>query len=422
MNNKEKLYWDKFYKSQPNITQPSDFAKYVNKKYIEDLNKKRVFMKIGDLGCGNCRDSLLFSSLGNYVYAIDKSGLPYKKHPNLNLILNDVENALTNNKLQTLLDMIYMRWFLHAVPYDKGKTIFCKSVKNLKPNGLICIEVRSLNDTELIKNSKYNNLDKSYSTTHKRWLYTTDMIKQLAEKNNLEILELSENYNFSKTDNKEAYISNPLLIRFIARKKLIPHYEKSTNYNIYKNIITQTKDRTLRSYTHLEKFNTIVAKHNIKYVGVAGSVLGLNRHGGIIPWDNDIDVGFIQSEWTKLLKIIPIFEKNGLKYYPNNSKTGLGSSHFHLGAIDCFLLKDKGEYYCGDAKTFCHKEEYNRSYKQIFGYTYLKAPFCSKKSLSHRYGKTYFFEGDVNDNFHYKNNAVKRFKLNFNDYSFQPKE
>lgn len=61
------------------------------------------------------------------------------------------------------------------------------------------------------------------------------------------------------------------------------------------------------------------------------------------------------------------------------------------------------------------------SRKQIFGYTYVYAHLSCDKSLSHRYGPSYFIEGDVNDNFHYKNDAIPRFKLEMNDLSFQTK-
>ena len=53
----------------------------------------------------------------------------------------------------------------------------------------------------------------------------------------------------------------------------------------------------------MDKLNLLLEKNKIKYVAVAGTVLGLNRHGGIIPWDNDIDIGFIEEEWDKLLSI-----------------------------------------------------------------------------------------------------------------------
>ena len=221
-----KEFWDGFYKNKnTNIANCSSFCNYIYETYIKSHNNNKVSLKIGDFGCGNCRDSIFLANKGNYILSIDQSGVLEKPNENIELIVDDVENAITDHKLQSLLDIVYMRWFLHAVPYQKGTNIFKKSIQNLKTNGLLCIEVRSLNDTELIKNSTYSKDDNSYTTTHKRWLYTKENIEKMALENDLDIIELKEDYNFSKTDDTEKYISDPLLIRLVARKKVIGHYE-----------------------------------------------------------------------------------------------------------------------------------------------------------------------------------------------------
>ena len=89
----------------------------------------------------------------------------------------------------------------------------------------------------------------------------------------------------------------------ICRKKLLSYYEKSVNYVKYKHILPKMKDKTMKSYSDMNIINDILEKNNIKYVAVAGTVLGLNRHGGIIPWDNDIDIGFTEDNWKKLFDI-----------------------------------------------------------------------------------------------------------------------
>jgi len=411
MSNINQTFWDNYYKNNKGIIKSSSFANFVYDNYIKQYNNNKIYLKIADLGCGNCRDSIFFSEKGNLCYSIDINGVIDKKYPNCNLIKTDVEEMLKCSKLQTLVDLIYMRWFLHALPYNKSENIFKYAINNVKPNGLICIEVRSLNDLELIKNSKYDDNDKSYETTHKRWLYTTEMCKKLAMENNCEILYCEEGY-FSPNINTET--DNPLLIRIICKKKLLPYYEQSNNYNNYKHILEKKKISTMRSYNDMDIMNKILEKHNIKYVAVAGTILGLNRHGGIIPWDNDIDIGFIESEWKKLFIIKKELENSGLKYSKN------GEDHCHFGCIDCFKLSLKNNSYDGNAKTYCHKDEYKNVAKQIFGYTYIYAPLCSIKSLKRRYGN-YFYEGDVNDNFHFKDYAVKRFKLNNYDLSYQLK-
>jgi len=414
MNNINKDFWKNFYDNKDNIEkikENSSFSSFVYEKYISEYNKKDIRLKIADIGSGNCRDSIFFSGHGNLCYAVDINNTTKEEYLNCYKIKDDVEDFLKEKKSKTLFDMIYMRWFMHALPYDKSKNIFNCSVENIKPGGLICIEVRSLNDVELKQISKYDPNDSSYESTHKRWLYTNDMCIKLADDNDCDVLYCDEDY-FSPNVNTET--ENPLLIRFICRKKLLPYYERSENYNSYKEVVSLFNKESIDSYDQMNKFNIILEKHNIKYVAVAGTILGLNRHGGIIPWDNDIDIGFIDSEWKKLMLIKEELNENGFKYKE------CYSLHCHFGLIDCFCLSLKNNSYDGDARTYCSINEYKNVAKQIFGYTYIYAPFCSRESLTRRYGN-YFMEGDVNDNFHYKNSEIKRFKLNKYDLSYQLK-
>lgn len=46
----------------------------------------------------------------------------------------------------------------------------------------------------------------------------------------------------------------------------------------------------------------ICEKHNIQYFITAGTCLGAVRHGGFIPWDDDIDMGMVRSEYERFLK------------------------------------------------------------------------------------------------------------------------
>ena len=413
MNNQNKVFWDNYYETNNHdILNTSSFAYFVYENYIEKYNNDNIYLKITDLGSGNSRDTIFFSSKKNLCYGIDINGVLDKENINCKLIKKDVLDVLKNYELCMLFDIIYMRWFLHALPYEISNDIFMNSIYNLKPGGLITIELRSINDNELKKNSVYNETDKSFTTTHKRWLYSIDMLKKLAFNNDCDVLYCEEGY-FSPNNNTET--TNPLLIRFICQKRKLAYYEKSENYSKYKHIIPKMSYSTAH-YDKMSKLNKILEKNNIKYVAVAGTSLGLNRHGGIIPWDNDIDIGFVEKEWETLLKIKDKLEKEGFEYTYNHD------GHCHLGPIDCFKLTKKNKnFYEGLAKTFCSVDEYNNIVKQIFGYTYIYAPFCNHQSLKYRYGENYFKIGNVNDNFHFNDNKVKNFNLNHNDLSYQLK-
>ncbi len=56
-------------------------------------------------------------------------------------------------------------------------------------------------------------------------------------------------------------------------------------------ILTRTDPRANAGMYHLlDIFNKISGKFGIRYWAECGTVLGYKRHGGIIPWDDDIDV------------------------------------------------------------------------------------------------------------------------------------
>ena len=165
-NNLNKDFWNDYYNNTiDDINRPSTFASFLHEKYM--INPKNVL----DLGAGNCRDSIFFSKNGSQTKAIDYNGILKEEYNNLQLIKEDVELFLSTKTKLDNYELVYMRWFLHAMPYDKAGNIFKLASNILKTDSLICIELRSLNDTKLKDESIYNELDKSYTTTHKRWLY-----------------------------------------------------------------------------------------------------------------------------------------------------------------------------------------------------------------------------------------------------------
>lgn len=49
----------------------------------------------------------------------------------------------------------------------------------------------------------------------------------------------------------------------------------------------------------------ICNKFNLDYFTVGGTTLGAIRHNGFIPWDDDIDIGLIRTDYDKFIKVAP---------------------------------------------------------------------------------------------------------------------
>lgn len=53
----------------------------------------------------------------------------------------------------------------------------------------------------------------------------------------------------------------------------------------------------------LKDFIDVCDKNGLVYFGLAGTGIGALRHGGFIPWDDDIDVGLLRSDYDKVIEI-----------------------------------------------------------------------------------------------------------------------
>jgi len=67
-----------------------------------------------------------------------------------------------------------------------------------------------------------------------------------------------------------------------------------------KNTLKDVQDLCLEI---LKFVDNICKKHNLEYWLDVGTLLGAIRHGGYIPWDDDIDIGMMREDYNKFIQI-----------------------------------------------------------------------------------------------------------------------
>lgn len=135
--------------------------------------------------------------------------------------------------------------------------------------------------------------------------------------------------------------------------------------------VTELRKLQLIELNLLKNFDKLCKKHNLTYWIAYGTVLGAVRHGGFIPWDDDIDVCMPMKDYKKFLTIA---EKELPEYILLCYKRK-GSKYNKLFA----KLMDKRTTFVEKYASLCDGEFYG-VYLDIF--PYIKYPAISEKLTS----------------------------------------
>ncbi len=172
-----------------------------------------------------------------------------------------------------------------------------------------------------------------------------------------------------------------------ARNKCI---EDVYNINFWKKLYGTHQSNLLN---FIIKVRNYLEKHNIKYWMYGGTLLGSVRHGGFIPWDDDVDFAYL-SNYDNISALISDLKSNGFlieyMFFGFKIKNQENPNEF----IDMFEFfpRDDGLYPTKDTlnlwpNEFFPYDEVNNLHQAKFENTTFPAPSNPEKYCKRTYGE-----------------------------------
>ncbi|MFO7869377.1 MAG: LicD family protein [Bacteroidales bacterium] len=152
---------------------------------------------------------------------------------------------------------------------------------------------------------------------------------------------------------------------------------------------TTLRKAQMRLLEMLIEVHNICEKHNITYWIDGGTTLGAVRHGGFIPWDDDIDIALLKKDYHKLVTIL----KHELpkQFVLQNRGT---EKYFHLNysrVVDTHSFSDYGENRMTNRKKMKHQGLF-------LDIVYVEKGFFNIKLYIEKFYHTIFYNLTLNNN------------------------
>ena len=126
-----------------------------------------------------------------------------------------------------------------------------------------------------------------------------------------------------------------------------------------------TSPEQLKAILHgvLGHVAAIMKRCNVDYWIVAGTLLGAQRHHGLIPWDNDVDVQLVHSQLEPLKQCLKtIWVGNEEAHFVWMFRTGL-----HSDIIPIKVADSRSGYYVDVFE--CHEDTKGGCHTKVFGWS-----------------------------------------------------
>lgn len=132
-------------------------------------------------------------------------------------------------------------------------------------------------------------------------------------------------------------------------ESLLFYINKTINIQDFPKAEGPLRDIQIGDVYLLDIFNSVCKRFHCSYWIAFGTLLGAVRHGGFIPWDDDIDVCMLRSEYDeKKLEIKSYLKQFDIDLYMDDSlaRLGIGYKHEQTGIwmdifpADCYSVQD----------------------------------------------------------------------------------
>ena len=139
--------------------------------------------------------------------------------------------------------------------------------------------------------------------------------------------------------------------------------------------IKPCQEKRLRQYQldcveFAKKMTDFFDAHNLEYFITSGTLIGVVRHGGFVPWDDDFDVGMMRKDYERLKLIL---KENFKSIDISKISVSKGNS---IQVIDSALKNSNGEilYYNGPKYTQIYQGESFKNCRliEVFPHEYYK--------------------------------------------------
>jgi len=166
----------------------------------------------------------------------------------------------------------------------------------------------------------------------------------------------------------------------------------------YEHYVMTEEDIKL-SYELMQDVSHAFNKHGVQYFMIGGTLLGSIRHGGIIPWDDDMDIAIIDTDIEKMhLALNELVERGKITY----SDIFFGLKIFSVNKaqypfIDVFYYTKEGDKYIFKhkeardkwSKEWFHESEVFPLQKGKFGSLQLNTPYTTLPYVERVFGTTW---------------------------------